>query len=127
MGHIVLMIGTFDACFDEYRAALSERGFSAMTTDADDALRLLTAVRPGVCVLDVRSLGERAWELCETIRATPALLSTSILLWAETRRYPRGVLAARARGWHCTVFSARLAASDFVDGIATLIGCGGSA
>jgi CheY-like chemotaxis protein len=124
MGHMVLMIGTFDGCLDDYRRALHDGGFGVIRADAHDATRLLPALRPAVCVLDIRSLGEEGWDLCEMIRSIPTLSSTTLLLLTGRHGYRRGVLPARARRLRCTMFSTRLTASDFVDCVATLAACG---
>jgi DNA-binding response OmpR family regulator len=124
MGYMVLMIGTFDGCLDDYRRALHDGGFGVIRADAHDATRLLPALRPAVCVLDIRSLGERGWDLCKLIRSIPTTSSATLLLLAETDGYRRGVLAARARHLRCTMFSTLLTASDFVDCVATLVACG---
>ena len=98
-----------------------------ITTDAHDVPRLLAAVRPAVCVLDIRSLGENGWALCDVIRSIPTLNATTVLLLAETSGYPRGALTARARRLRCTILSTPISASDFVDCVATLIACSRSA
>ena len=108
---------------ERYRRSLQAGGFGVIATDeTHEGPRLLAALRPAVCVIDVCSLQERGWELCGAIRAIPSLRQTAIVLLAETTGYPRGVLKGRAGRLNCTLLAMPVASTDLVDCVATLIG-----
>jgi PleD family two-component response regulator len=125
VGYLVLMIGESSVRFERYRARLRAGGFHVVATrEASDAPRLVTALRPAVCIIDVTSLHQQGWELGEAIRALPSLRSTAIIVLADAARYPRRDLKTRAHRLRCTLLPMPLTSNDLVDCVATLIGCG---
>ncbi len=123
MGTVVLLIGSLSERLDGYRGSLQTGGFGVVATDdTSDGPRLLAALHPAVCVIDVCSLHEKGWELCEAIRAMPSLRQTAIVLLAQTTGYPRGALKARAGRLNSTLLAMPVASNELVDCVATLIG-----
>jgi CheY-like chemotaxis protein len=119
------MIGESSVRFERYRARLRGGGFHVMATrETRDAPRLITALRPAVCIIDVTSLHQQGWELGEAIRALPSLRSTAIIVLADTTSYPRRALQTRAHRLRCTLLALPLTSNDLVDAVATVIGCG---
>jgi response regulator RpfG family c-di-GMP phosphodiesterase len=125
VAYLVLMIGESNVRFERYRARLQAGGFSVIATrEAGDGPRLIAAVRPAVCIIDVCSLHQQGWELCERIHVLPSLRSIPIMVLADTAGYPRRALKTHAHRLRCTIFAMPLTSNDFVDCVATLIGCG---
>jgi PleD family two-component response regulator len=126
MAYLVLMIGESCVRFERYRAGLRAGGFNVVAIrEASDAPRLMSALRPAVCIIDVCSLRQQGWELADAIRAFPSLRSTAVIVLANTARYPRRALKTRAHRLRCTLLAMPLTSNDLVDCVATIIGCGG--
>ena len=122
MRSLVLMIGAWDHRLERYRVSLRAGGFAVIATDDADAPRLLIALRPAVCVIDVCSLKAQGWELCEAIRENPSLRSIAIAIIATTTGHSRRALTARAGRLNGTLLVTPLRSNDLVDCVATLIG-----
>jgi DNA-binding response OmpR family regulator len=126
MGRMVLLVGRSSARLDAYRTHLVADGFRVITTtDTPEGLRCLTALRPHLCVVDVRSLDERGWQLCETARRRPSLSSTAILILADTSGPPVPTLHARARRVGAVLYAKLLKPADLVDCVAMMVACRG--
>jgi DNA-binding NtrC family response regulator len=122
-GHVVVLVGGMSERMDSYRESLRAGGFGVVTTDdTSDGPRLLAALRPAVCVIDVCSLQDKGWELGEAIRARPSLRQTAIILLADPSGHPRGSLKTRAGRLNGTLLAMPVASDDLVDCVATLIG-----
>jgi DNA-binding response OmpR family regulator len=121
MRRIVLLVGRSSARLDVYRAHLVAYGFRVITTaDTWEGLRCLTALRPHVCVVDVRSLEERGWQLCETARTLRSVSSIPMLILADSGGPPVPTLHARARRIGAVVYAKLLAPADLVDCVAMM-------
>jgi response regulator RpfG family c-di-GMP phosphodiesterase len=122
--YCVVLIGEKGPRLDAYRAGLRAGGFWVFIAhDVDEAVRLLTAVCHDVCVVDEKSLHEKAWELCASIRAVPPLRTLPLVVLSTRGGRPRGALQARARRWRCTILTAAILVDDLVDAVATVIAC----
>jgi CheY-like chemotaxis protein len=126
MDHIVLMVGhgcgRFACYVDDLRAA----GFRIMTaSDAKEAVRLVTALRPSLGVIDVSTLGETGWEICGALRATRVSRSTPVLVMADATGATLRAVKARARHLDCTVLPQAMKRDELVDFVAAVIGLSG--
>jgi CheY-like chemotaxis protein len=127
MGRMVLLVGRSSARLDVYRAQLVADGYRAITAaDTREGLRCLTALRPDVCVVDVRSLDERGWQLCETARRLRSVRSIPMLILADSSGVPVPTLHARARRIGAVVYAKLLAPADLVDCVAMMMTCRGT-
>jgi CheY-like chemotaxis protein len=118
---MVLLVGQSSARLDAYRAHLVGYGFRVITAaDVQEGLRCLTTLQPQVCVADVRSLGERGWQLCETARKLRSVHSIPMLILADTSGPPVPALHARARRVGAVLYAKLLKPADLVDCVAMM-------
>jgi len=119
----VLFVGRRCQRNERHRLSLRTSGFSTVTTDdTTDVPRLLAALRPAVCVIDLCSLREHGWTLCEAIRTIPSLSQTAIILLVGTTRSGRGRIKDRAARFGGMLLGKPLTSNDLVDCVATFIG-----
>jgi DNA-binding response OmpR family regulator len=120
----VVLIGAKGPRLDAYRDGLLESGFWVFLAHDDaEGLRLLTAIRHDVCVIDAASLHDQAWELCKAIRAVPRLRALPLVVLCVRGGRPRGVLQSRAARFRCTTLTGRITVEDLVDAVATVVAC----
>jgi len=121
MRDAVLIVARPSERIDQYRAELVSEGFRVATmTDVQSGLRCLGALQPAVCVIDVCSLAEAGWQLCEaagTIRTRRPLM----LILADRSRESPASLRARARRLGAVVYARPLTPADLAACVATLV------
>jgi DNA-binding response OmpR family regulator len=123
MRHFVLMVGHDRGQFASYRDYLRGSGLHLVTTsDPREAVRLMNALRPVLAIIDVWSLGEAGWDICDALRATQASRSTPMLVMAGATGAPLRIVKARARHLNCTVLPRALNRDELVDFVAAVIG-----
>jgi DNA-binding response OmpR family regulator len=70
MRHLVLMVGHDRGQFASYRDHLRASGLHLITaSDPREVLRLANDLRPALDIIDVWSLGETGWDICNALRA----------------------------------------------------------
>ncbi len=123
MRPLVLMVGYDRGRFGTYRNHLRASGLHLITTsDPSEVVRLVNAVRPAVCIIDVWSLRETGWGICDALRATRVSRSTPMLVMANATGAALRLVKARARRLNCTVLPWALKRDELVDFVAAVIG-----
>jgi DNA-binding NtrC family response regulator len=123
MRPLVLMIGHDRGRFGTYGGHLRAGGLRLITaSNPSEAVRLVNAVRPAVCIIDVWSLRETGWDICEALRATRVSKSTPMLVMANATGAAQRTVKARARHLNCTILPRTLSRDDFVDFVFAVIG-----
>jgi len=123
MRHFVLMVGHDRGQFASYRDYLRGSGLHLVTTsDPREAVRLVNALRPALDIIDVWSLGEIGWDICNVLRATHVSRSTPMLIMADATGTALRMVKARARRLNCTVLPRTLEQDELVDFVAAVIG-----
>jgi CheY-like chemotaxis protein len=123
MRPLVLMLGHDRGKFGTYGRHLRANGLRLITaSNPSEAVRLVNAVRPAVCLIDLSSLGETGWDICDALRATRVSRSTPMLVMANATGAAQRAVKARARQLNCTVLPRALRRDEFVDFVFAVIG-----
>jgi response regulator RpfG family c-di-GMP phosphodiesterase len=123
MGHLLLMIGRGSGRFATYRDHLRASGFRIMTAaETQEVVRLVTALRPSLGVIDVSVLGDIGWDIGGALRAVPAGRSIPLLVMTDATGAGVRAVKARARHLDCTLLPSALKPDELADFVAAVIG-----
>lgn len=63
------------------RTLLRRRGFTVLeASDGDEAMSMILEHSPDLVILDVMMPGQTGWEVCRSIRDTPSLADTGVIM-----------------------------------------------
>ena len=63
------------------RSLMRRRGFDVLEAqDGDEAMQKVLENRPDLVILDVMMPGQSGWEVCRSIRETPSLKDTKVIM-----------------------------------------------